>query len=208
VNLADYPDEFILSLKKGFLINSLIAFKHKNDGDYVKEYFSRIFANLEEIQSTELGRNFLDHLAVYIVIATTLKAKEVLELADKLPENIKKTVMTTYDNLIEFGKEQGIEQGIEQGAIKRSLQTVVRLLKINLPLDVISEGAEVSIETVKLFNVNIENKYTSKTLQKALATHILINFSILPNELIADFTKLETSEIENLRKHLNDLKEK
>lgn len=201
VNLADYPDEFILSLKKGFLINSLIAFKHKNDGNYVKQYFTNIFANLEEIASTELGRNFLHHLAVYIIIATKLKAKEVLELSDKLPKNTKNTVMTTYDNLIEYGKKQGLEEGV-----KNSLLTVIRLLDTDLTLDIISEAANIPIKIVKLFKANIDNNYASMKMKKELVTLLIIKYSILSNENVAKFSKLETSEIQELRNQLKDLK--
>lgn len=115
VDLNEYSDEFVFALKAGFLVNSLIAFKHKGETDYVKKHFKDIFVNLESKQVDESTRLFTLTLSAYVVTTTSLTAKEVVDLSENLPKKVKSNIMTGYESLIEEGKKQGIEQGIEIG---------------------------------------------------------------------------------------------
>ena len=68
VDMVNYSDEFILAMKQSFLVNSLIALKHKNDGNYVRQHFTKIFINLEDSSEIEDERNSVHYLTVYITI--------------------------------------------------------------------------------------------------------------------------------------------
>jgi hypothetical protein len=48
-----------------FLINSLIAFKHKNDSEYVKQQAERIFHHLEVYANSDYTQLFFRSLAIY-----------------------------------------------------------------------------------------------------------------------------------------------
>jgi predicted transposase YdaD len=202
VDLSDYDDEFILKLKSGFLINSLLAFKHKGDGDYVRKHFTRIFVNLEE-NINEQTKLFLRHLSVYIVITTKLTDKDVNELVEQLPIETKQEFMTAYDNILEKGKEIGLEIGSKRGEDKKSIEFAIKLLKENLPDSLVLNLSDTSKDVLAILKKAIADDFKTKILQKELVKALMEHYEYLRDEDIQRFSKLELEEIRSMRVELN-----
>ncbi|NJN77041.1 MAG: Rpn family recombination-promoting nuclease/putative transposase [Saprospiraceae bacterium] len=209
IDLANYSDEFILSLKQSFLINSLIAFKHKNDDDYVRQNYTKIFINLEGVSETELGSNYIRTLTVYIISSTKIKSKEMIELIEKLPPKVEYKAKTTAQQLFEEGIERGIEQGVERGVEKekrntenKSIQIAIEAAIDGFEAKVISKFTKIPLEIITL----IETVYTSKKVAKkdklALAKGLIQHFIYLKNVDIATLSKLKKDTIDELKTQL------
>jgi hypothetical protein len=211
VDLSDYDDEFILKLKSGFLINSLLAFKHKGDGDYVRKHFTRIFVNLEE-NINEQTKLFLRHLSVYIVITTKLTDKDVNELVEQLPIETKQEFMTAYDNILEKGREIGLEQGLEigskRGEDKKSIEFAIKLLKESLPDNLVLILSDISKEVLVILKKVILDDFQTKTTQTELAKSLIEHYEYLRDEDVAIFSKLELDEIRSLRVVLSKMEKR
>ena len=50
---------------------------------------------------------------------------------------------------IEEGMKEGIQKGIKEGVQKEQLRFIVSMIKKNLPLDVIAELAELSVDDIE-----------------------------------------------------------
>ena len=87
-DLSHYSDEQLLALKMGYLVNTLLALKHRRDEEYIKNHFERIFVYSEHYWVTEQGRNFLKIVVVYVLQTTELSRKEVEGLVKKLPKSL------------------------------------------------------------------------------------------------------------------------
>jgi len=61
------------------------------------------------------GQNKIQMLLVYILFTTEFNNEDWDNLVEETPSPVKQLAMSTYDMLINKGKEQGIELGKEQG---------------------------------------------------------------------------------------------
>lgn len=66
-DLSQYPDKFIVDLKRGFLINSCLAMKHTRDEAYLLENTARIFIYEEQFFENEEGERMLQQILTYIL---------------------------------------------------------------------------------------------------------------------------------------------
>jgi flagellar biosynthesis/type III secretory pathway protein FliH len=131
----------------------------------------------------------------------------MIELTKKLPSKVSEKAKTTAEQLIDLGYGQGIEQGygkgveqgIEQGIEVNSLETLIELLNLELSVDIISSVTKINKETVELFQINNDKKYSSNLLKKELAKHLIKNFKYLKDADIAKFAKLKEKDIPKLR---------
>ncbi len=204
IDLSKYEDDAILNLKTHFLINALLAFKHKNDDDYVRKHFLRLFYNLEKYSDTEAGQRFTHYLSVYLVYATKISSKEVKSIFQKLPPKIEDLVMSTYDNILleglEQGLEKGLEKGLERGSVLEVLKGGIKSLEKSLDKDFILEIFEaLDKDTLEILAVNVTNDFKVPVFQKALAAHLILTFKCLTEEDIAMFSKLELEEISKMK---------
>lgn len=200
IDLNDYTDEQILSLKKSFLINSLLALKHKNDSEYVRKYAKRIFQNLDLFEGTQYNTLFVRTLIIYIMLSSQINTMEIMEIAEKmLPKGSEARINSTFENLIETGREQGLEQGLEQGAVITKIQTVFEGIKINLDDTILARMTGLSQTIIELMRGNIESNFQSKVFATSLAKQIIKEYAFLTNERIAQLTKLTPEKVQELR---------
>ncbi len=59
--------------------------------------------------------NFIEMLFVYIINVSDIEEKSLSQAIELIPKNIKETLMTTYQRIIERSKKEGVEEGIEKG---------------------------------------------------------------------------------------------
>ena len=78
------------------------------------------------------GQNKIQMLLVYILFTTEFNNEDWDNLVEETPSPVKQLAMSTYDMLINKGKEQGIELGkelgFELGEEKKAREVVLALL--------------------------------------------------------------------------------
>ena len=204
IDLANFDDDFLLNLQTAFLLNALLAFKHKNDSEYARQHFSRIFHRLEMYLDTETGQQFGRYLSVYVVYTTDLHSEDVIELQSKLPPKTKNMVKTTYQNIFDEGVERGIERGIEhgigQGKILTSVEFAINMLQLGLDDKLIQQSNPmINADLLKLLKDNLANNFQVLTFQKALAAYCISHFNFLNDDVVAQISKLDQATVLEIR---------
>ena len=146
-DLSDYPDELILSLKKGFLVNSLLVMKHKSDEVYLIRHSDRIFIYKEWYLEIPDGQQFIKQLLTYIIQSNRMDVQTFEKFMETLDNQIRPLAGSTYEQILQKGMQQGIEQGIERGIE----QVILNLMKKfpELKNKELSEMADVPLELVE-----------------------------------------------------------
>ncbi|MEZ4886128.1 MAG: Rpn family recombination-promoting nuclease/putative transposase [Chitinophagales bacterium] len=124
-DLTHYTDEQLLALKMGYLVNTLLALKHRREDAYIKAHFERLFVYAEQYLESERGRNFLEIVVVYILQTTELNRKEIVGLVQKLPKQLNDLTMSTYDMIL----LEGEKKGRKEGKIEAIKTTVIRMIR-------------------------------------------------------------------------------
>src|SRR5690606_33693321 len=103
-----------------FLVSSLLMLKHT----FEKGWLSRHFKS--ELAGGLVYGNGLQQQAfmLYYFDRVRISPKQLIEVLNDLPLAIKKSVMSTYEMIIEKGIEKGIAKGVEQ----KSYDFVTKLL--------------------------------------------------------------------------------
>ncbi len=78
----------------------MLAFKHKNDSEYIKTQYLKLFAKLEQYIETETGERYVHMLSVYLILSTQILGIEIKEIFRKLPTKIDDTMRSTYENIL------------------------------------------------------------------------------------------------------------
>ncbi len=112
-NLGDYEDDKLISMGIGKLLNVFLAMTHIRDTQYIRNNFESIFIFAEEYLPN--NENFLHLIFVYLYKNIELSGSEMENIVNTIQSPIKKLAMSTYDLLIDKGRQEGIEKGIEKG---------------------------------------------------------------------------------------------
>lgn len=117
-NLRDASDEEIKAVGHHFLVASLLSLKHAHDKAWLGSNFSFVIKiGLAGVEGY-LGQK----LVVYCLHQAELSPEEARKLTRKLPETIRRQVMSTYELLKAEGKAEGIELGrLEERALAQRL---------------------------------------------------------------------------------------
>lgn len=108
-NLREASDEEIRALGHQFLMASLLALKHAHDKAWLGSNFSSVISIGLGNAEGYLGQELL----LYCLHQAELSPEEARKLIKKLPETIRRQVMSTYELLKAEGKAEGFEQGAE-----------------------------------------------------------------------------------------------
>jgi predicted transposase/invertase (TIGR01784 family) len=206
IDLTQYSDEYILSLRLSFLINSLIAFKHKSDSEYVKQQPKRIFYRLDFYANEDSTQMYIRALVIYIMASTKLKVEDMEQIVNTLPKEDNQRVKTTLENFIdkgiEIGEERGIEIGEKRGKELSKINMILKFIDKGFDVAFIVDTFEVSIKTVKLIKKCHKDNFKTKAFRVELATELLSTFKHLGNRNIAKFCSLNIEEVEELKAEL------
>lgn len=198
IDLSQYDDAFLLQLRAGFLINTLLALKHAKDTAYVKRCFRQLFINLEHFPADEQVRNFIRVLGVYIASTTTLEPIQIIQLTEQLPKPTQDMAMTTYEAFVKQGIEQGIEKGQKEGLtigmILGHFVSAERMLETGLPLDTIQRITELPPRPLDLLRQCVEKAFAERPLNMRLLQAIHKAFPHLPAEQLAQITRVPIDE--------------
>lgn len=99
-NLREIPDGKIGSSENKFLSASLLVLKHAFDRSWLSDNFMSFLIDGLPYGDKELQQAFI----TYYFNRVDFSEKQAEEKINKLPLNIKETVMSTYDRLIEKGR--------------------------------------------------------------------------------------------------------
>jgi predicted transposase/invertase (TIGR01784 family) len=215
IDLTQYSDEDILSLRMSFLINSLIAFKHKNDNEYVKQKAARIFHQIELYTNSDATRLFFRSLAIYIMSSTKLTKEEMGQIIDSLPIEGRERLKSTYENIFDSGIERGIERGIEKG-LSIGKKRGEQFSKIKMTIDAVKMGLEtpfvvkyfgVPKRLVECINKSVKDEFKTQAFSILLADELLRNFPDLAPQDVVDFTNLPLELVEKLREEMSEIED-
>jgi predicted transposase/invertase (TIGR01784 family) len=211
IDLTQYSDEYILSLRMSFLINSLLAFKHKNDSEYVKQKPERIFHRLELYQNEGATQLFIRSLTVYILSSTNLTRQEMGQIIDTLPKEGKGRIKTTYENIFDDGVEKGLEKGISIGEKRGEA-----LSKMRITINAIKKGADTSFifnfldmpkRLVACIQKSVKDDFKTEAFSILLADEILRTFPQLSVQDVVNFTALDIALVEKLKEEISDVED-
>ena len=206
IDLTQYSDEKILSLKTSFLINSLIAFKHKNDSDYVRKHGDRIYYKIEIYSDSDYKQLFIKTLTAYIMASSKMDAQEILEMVETLEKSRQGTVKSTLENLIDLGKQEGLKQGLEQGTTRgderKSIYVAIDSFEMGFEIAIIHRLSKVAIVVLELLKANIDSEFKVETKRNSLATALIQHFEYLNTRDIMEFCQMKKEEVEILKENL------
>ena len=146
------------------------------------------FEAIERVEGSFVSRKLRTHISdiiyrcphkirmllVYILFTTEFTGEDWDDLVEKTPSPVKQLAMSTYDMLINKGKEQGIELGKEQG---------------------IELGKEQGIELGKELGIELGEEKKAREVVLAL----LLEFPEFSDARIAALAKVEVGFVRALR---------
>lgn len=143
IPLNEINDSAITRLRNTMLVLALLTQKIKTNPDKLNNDLSRIF-KLFPVDNQNW--NFLELTIVYIFNQTNIETKNLLSLIEEIPDKVKQNIMTTYDQIIEqgkeigkeIGKELGQEIGIQKGETNKAIEVVVNSYKEGIDISLIS----------------------------------------------------------------------
>ncbi|MEM6966163.1 MAG: Rpn family recombination-promoting nuclease/putative transposase [Bacteroidota bacterium] len=128
IDLSNYSDEFILNLRRGFLINTLITLKHFKDKNYIINNIKNVFSLTLEKHEWRL----YEIQFVYITQNIELSNAEQIAIVDRVHEPLKEKIMSTYEALI------------QKGEMKKLVDSVLRLYELGSEIDFIAKAMNIS----------------------------------------------------------------
>jgi predicted transposase/invertase (TIGR01784 family) len=146
-DLGEAPDEEVEGLNNKFLAASLFALKYSYDPKWLGENAVKML-----IWTDEGPEGLKSPFIIYLFCRAKLKEAEIIELAESLPESLKKTVMSTADILIEKGhikgKLEGKREGILEGKREEAHKIALAMKQIGMPASQISTLTGLTIEEI------------------------------------------------------------
>lgn len=214
LDLSKISDEELQVLGYSFLFSTLFLFKHKGDKEFIKQHYKEIFIFVEEEAYSEQLEKYINVLILYIYAAFRLGKEEVQEMVEKVPPIIKSTMESTYDILIEEGRQLGLGQGLEQGLQKGLAKGLQEGQNKGVQIGGLKVAIEVAIEMLKSLpewgDIQIGKiAKLESTVVKQLRTVFYQAEKIESKKLVEDLFKtvpdLLKKDIEELDKWLLDL---
>ncbi|SEN18308.1 conserved hypothetical protein (putative transposase or invertase) [bacterium A37T11] len=164
-DIGDTADEVILATGNHFLASSLLLLKHSHDKQWLNDNFIPLLQMALQGVSIELQQSLL----TYYFSRVDLTKEKVIEEIKKLPSNIKNSIMSTYEMLLEEGRkeervkaERLIEQERERAEMEREkaereranayaekLKSAAEFKKMGVPFADIAKGLNLSIEEIE-----------------------------------------------------------
>lgn len=136
-DLSQYSEEQLFIIEIRFLLNAFLAMKNCRNPKYLKAEFSKPIVTENDY--------YFKEILVYLLKNLHLEKDKngLVVLLENAEENLKKNIMTLYDQLINEGLEKGLEKGVAKGDHNRLVDTILSL-QTELSLDVIASTLKVS----------------------------------------------------------------
>ncbi len=177
-DLKKIPDEFIIGLKAGILINTLLSLKHIWDEQYLINKIGIILTGLDGSAEEDERRNFVRSILVYIFGSMEMNAGKAELIIENFPKSVNKIAMSTLEQLVEKRVEakvqmllqQGLQEGLQQGLQEGLQQGLQEGLQQGL-----QEGLQQGIRQV-----------LEAGLREGLSINLLSKLTRLPEEKVVE----------------------
>ncbi|GAA4431999.1 Rpn family recombination-promoting nuclease/putative transposase [Ravibacter arvi] len=140
-DLGEIPDKQIQLLENKFLQASFLALKYSQLKVDLVRWIPTILSLAADVE-----KNLQRVLIVYTFGISDLKEEQIIRLIDEVPANIKSTVMSTKDVLVEMGRKEKTEK------------TVRNMIHEGLPTELICKVLEVDPYYVSDIRQKIEGE--------------------------------------------------
>ena len=145
ISLRDMSDDQIGSIDNRMLYTALMMQRYRYDVKRLEENIEQLLISLTAYSDW----NFLKTMIVYCLDVTELTESKIIEIADKGDKHIKDVIMSTYDQILEKGREEGIDLGIEKGR-EEGIEEGIEKAQV----DMILKGHENKLDTSILSNIS------------------------------------------------------
>jgi hypothetical protein len=116
-NVVDMPEQSIMALQRGLLINTLLMMKYIHDPSHIWQNLSTIFTNLQHPNSVQ---DFTIAMFAYLLKNSELAVEEFQKYIEILPKSLSQDAMTTYE-MIEKRVKSQYDQALTEAARKEAL---------------------------------------------------------------------------------------
>ena len=174
IDLSEYEDKDIIEFKIGLLKNVLLALRYGRDADYMRENFGLFFIEIDDYIETELGKDFLQTMLVYLLKSSEFSDLEIDIMIGQIPSSLKNKIMTSYDYLVE-----ALEERAEKRVTKRVEEVMGRVME------------EVTGRVTEEVTEKVVKKGKNEVIRKARLKGATIEF-------IADIVELSTEKVRSI----------
>lgn len=143
-NLQSISDDQIWALTNSFLAASFLTMKHYRDNQWLEKNFMALIS-----QNMPEGSNLYWQYLVYFFNFVQLNQQEIMNKLATLPPKKKKEIMTTYEMILEEGRQEGRQEGRSAGEVKKTTEVVILSYKKGLEIGLIADITNLSLEDVQ-----------------------------------------------------------
>jgi predicted transposase/invertase (TIGR01784 family) len=149
IDLADIPDGEIMKVQINLLKVGLLVMKHIWNEEHLLKNAREIFTLLDEASAAQQdGQLYIQALFVYLFSNSKFTKTQRTQLAQSVPEFIKKPVMNTLEIIYQEGKLEGILEGEARGEAQMLRFSIRRLVLHGFSPGQITEVLKVPMELV------------------------------------------------------------
>ena len=150
INLRDdYTEESILALGNTFLVNTFLLLKFGNQRKYVELNYIKFFTFDAQYHQDQAYKELVKIIVRYMLAIRTLEKEKLIQLTNKLPDDMKEFVEENY-NVFEW---DGILQGLskkEDAVIKNCFDDGISINQIAKFVELTPKEVELRIKKMKL----------------------------------------------------------
>ncbi|MBK9256156.1 MAG: Rpn family recombination-promoting nuclease/putative transposase [Saprospiraceae bacterium] len=148
ISLMGMSDESLLALRNGMLYSAITLQKHRFNPELLEAHIERILTSINPY----LSRNFIRTMIVYTLQVTEMDENKLIEIVQKISPDIKKDIMSTYDQLVRKGEIKGEIKGKIEGEIKGEIkgkkEVILNAFENGLAISLISNITKFSEQEV------------------------------------------------------------
>jgi predicted transposase/invertase (TIGR01784 family) len=149
ISLMAMSEESLLALRNGLLYSAIAVQKYRYDPIELEKYITRIFSSIDPY----LNRNFIHTLIVYTLQVSEISDTKIIEIANNISPKLKDDIMSTYDQLINKGRNEGHIEGKLEGKFEGKLEVVLKGIENGLSIELLSNITSMSEdEIVEILN--------------------------------------------------------
>jgi hypothetical protein len=193
IDISRFSKKKILSLRRGYLVNTLLILKYYKNERYLLHNTREIFMHGDFYNSTEEGRNFIHSLLVYFFELTKFDSKKAIAAIHEIHKPNHSVPMSTYEQL----QKEGIFEKVYQDLLKGYDEMNERLLQYIIARK--EEESQIKGMTEGEIKGKIEGKIEGI---EEVALRLMVKFPEWTDQLMSEAVGLPEKKIRELRKRV------
>ncbi len=192
-NVVDMPEQSIMALQRGLLVNTLLMMKYIHDPTYIWQNLLTIFTNLQDPSNAQ---DFTLTMFAYLLKNSELAVEDFHKYIEILPKSLNEDAMTTYE-MIEKRVESKYDKILaeEREKTMESLRSAAKANKRAEEERIRAEEERIRAEEASARAEEEQKRAENERVRMILRLHKLMQLG--PTE-IADITGNEISYIEEV----------